>query len=889
MRTNRQGLSRADSILASRERLLQEYPPSPNVKVEEEGGCGVTGFACSIPVGGRHIFEPSKKMHNRGNGKGGGIAAVGFIPDSLGVSQEILESHYMLQVALIDPRDKSVARAVEEKFILPYLNIAKSEMIPTVDDYRDIPGLDAQPPDVMRYFVRVKPDVLRDFTARNGFEHMKPERVEDEFMCQNAFKLNTTFYTTLGDKKAFVMSHGKNMMILKIVGYAELVASYYKLEDFKSHIWIAHQRYPTKGRVWHPGGAHPFSGMHEALVHNGDFANYHSVCEYLKQRKFYPLFHTDTEASVLMLDLLNRVYEYPLEYIIEALAPTTEADFDQLPPDKQKLYRAIQSTHVHGSPDGPWFFIIARNEPYQGYFQLIGITDTAMLRPQVFALQEGEVQIGLVCSEKQAIDATLDSLAREDSRFCPVADRYWNARGGSHTDGGAFVFTIRRENGGMHLTCTDKFGRVQTAPKGQVACNATTLVTAPPHQQQILARLDPLLTDGQAMGLFSVLASSIPSWDYNTLRWVCGELVKAAAAGDEAKTLTIEALTLLNDRRYATGDKKRAWLLWIVRSALREIFAATPGFDQPAGGRYRWIDFKTRHLLRGPVADEQVLIVYAREFEPEGDDCDARLLCQAYFKGWKRFIVYGYRGQRFTGSGFGPNTSDVRIDVYGSSGDYLASGIDGMEIYVHGNAQDQLGQIMKAGKLVVFGDVGQTFMYGAKGGSVYIMGNAAGRPLINAVGRPRVVINGTALDYLAESFMAGDPHAGGGFVVLNGMAFDDMGKVKELPSPYPGSNLFSLASGGAIFARDPHRLLSEDQLNGGRFAEFTDQDWQLILPYLEENERLFGISIEHDLLVVDGKKRSPSEVYRKVHAVALAVLTGVQNKSDLALKMAVDV
>jgi len=70
-------------------------------------------------------------------------------------------------------------------------------------------------------------------------------------------------------------------------------------------------------------------------------------------------------------------------------------------------------------------------------------------------------------------------------------------------------------------------------------------------------------------------------------------------------------------------------------------------------------------------------------------------------------------------------------------GDYLASGIDGMQIYIHDNGQDQLGQIMKNGKLVVYGDVGQTFMYGAKGGEVYIMGNAAGRPLINGVGRPR--------------------------------------------------------------------------------------------------------------------------------------------------------
>ena len=221
-------------------------------------------------------------------------------------------------------------------------------------------------------------------------------------------------------------------------------------------------------------------------------------------------------------------------------------------------------------------------------------------------------------------------------------------------------------------------------------------------------------------------------------------------------------------------------------------------------------------------------------------------------------------------------TGDVRMDLYGSSGDYLASGADGMEIRVHDNAQDQLAQIMKDGTLVIYGDVGQAFLYGGKGGSVFVMGNAAGRPLINAVGRPRVVINGTALDYLAESFMAGDPHAGGGFVILNGIRFDDRGRVTELDTPYPGSNLFSLASGGAIFVRDPHRRLIDEQLNGGEFAELTDADWELILPYLRRNEELFGIAIERDLLAVGGTVRRPSEVYRKVQAVRLAVLSKVQ-------------
>ena len=248
-----------------------------------------------------------------------------------------------------------------------------------------------------------------------------------------------------------------------------------------------------------------------------------------------------------------------------------------------------------------------------------------------------------------------------------------------------------------------------------------------------------------------------------------------------------------------------------------------------------------------------------------------RLMVAAYNLGWKQFIAYGYKGQRFCGGGIGPCSGGVRIDVYDSSGDYLGSGIDGLEMFVHGNAQDQVGQILKSGKIVIYGDVGQTFMYGAKGGEVYVLGNAAGRPLINAVGRPRVVINGTCLDYLAESFMAGDPFKGGGFVIMNGISFDAEGNIVPQATPCPGSNLFSLASGGAIYLRDPMKKVSREQLNGGEFVNLSQKDWNLILPYLEENERLFGVKI-NDLLTVDGVKKDYSEVYRKVQAVKLDVL-----------------
>ena len=212
----------------------------------------------------------------------------------------------------------------------------------------------------------------------------------------------------------------------------------------------------------------------------------------------------------------------------------------------------------------------------------------------------------------------------------------------------------------------------------------------------------------------------------------------------------------------------------------------------------------------------------------------------------------------------------MRLELYGDVGDYAASGLDGAEVHIHGAAQDQVGQIFKDGKLVIHGDVGQTFLYGAKGGTIYVQGSAAGRPLINAVGRPRTVINGTCLDYLAESFMAGDPLAGGGFVILNGVTFDAHGRLVDLQTPYPGSNLFSLASGGAIYLRDPHRKVDKDQLNGSQFAPL-EADWALISPYLEENERLFGIPVS-ELLTINDVERSPADVYRKVEVRPLTAL-----------------
>ena len=158
----------SQQILRSRKELVGLFEPTAHRSAEDaaEGGCGVLGLAANIPVAGRHVLTASTQMHNRGNGKGGGIAMVGLDPAQAGVDPETLRSHYLLQIALLD----SSARAeLEAEFITPNFEIAKKYELLHLDDYRQVDGLDVRPPDVWRYFVRVKPGVLAEFAATHRF------------------------------------------------------------------------------------------------------------------------------------------------------------------------------------------------------------------------------------------------------------------------------------------------------------------------------------------------------------------------------------------------------------------------------------------------------------------------------------------------------------------------------------------------------------------------------------------------------------------------------------------------------------------------------------------------------------------------------------------------
>ncbi|MGH7596618.1 MAG: glutamate synthase-related protein, partial [bacterium] len=132
-----------------------------------------------------------------------------------------------------------------------------------------------------------------------------------------------------------------------------------------AHVWIGHQRFPT---VFSPysGGSHPFYGrINEALIHNGDFANYVAMVRFWDQFGGAPQFRTDTEMAAKAFGILKQM-AYPTPHLIEAIAPTTGLDLarlKKLDPQLAADFEAIQKSQISGSPDGPWFFIIADSIP----------------------------------------------------------------------------------------------------------------------------------------------------------------------------------------------------------------------------------------------------------------------------------------------------------------------------------------------------------------------------------------------------------------------------------------------------------------------------------------------------------------------------------------------
>ena len=456
--------------------------------------------------------------------------------------------------------------------------------------------------------------------------------------------------------------------------------------------------------------------------------------------------------------------------------PDEEMDFDHLPPGK--------TAHLPADPGHPYprlarWALVLHHRPHHAEGEHSFSSSASRIRPcsgpRSSPSRTGDFQVGLICSEKQAIDATLRSLASEDPRFGTVADRYWNARGGSYTDGGAFIFTLSKAGNGLQ---DDLHGQVRsrdTVPVGQKpydfssACGRRSRNGRRCGPKKKAVRADEDVSFGFSWRDLLGLGLRERSAPFRAGRW----LARLGRGREQAESY--ELLTRPLDRRYPTGDKRRRSLLQMTSGSLDRIFRAIPLLQRKEERHHVRIDFPTGKALRRPRRARRCWSRMRPAFPPRGRcarPADLRRI-RARLDGVHLFRPA--RDSAFSGA-VSVRTRRASASIHTVLPATTSPPVStASRCTFTGTRQDQLGQILKAGKLVVYGDVGQTFMYGAKGGEVYVIGNAAGRPLINAAGRPRVVINGTALDFLAESFMAGDPYNGGGFVIVNGLSFDDEG------------------------------------------------------------------------------------------------------------------
>ena len=177
-------------------------------KMQPKAEYGVLGLAANIPICRQYtyfdsFFQPkctTAERQGRRNSHGR------LDPAQAEVDAETLVRITYLQVALLIRRPVPKLNRVFDHAELQHYQILE---LPHLEDYQKVEALDVRPPDVWRYFVRVKPEALAGFAQSSGLSTLEPREIEDEFVYQNSYKLNPKFMPT-GRKRAFVLCHGRN-------------------------------------------------------------------------------------------------------------------------------------------------------------------------------------------------------------------------------------------------------------------------------------------------------------------------------------------------------------------------------------------------------------------------------------------------------------------------------------------------------------------------------------------------------------------------------------------------------------------------------------------------------------------------------------------------------
>jgi glutamate synthase domain-containing protein 3 len=515
----------------------------------------------------------------------------------------------------------------------------------------------------------------------------------------------------------------------------------------------------------------------------------------------------------------------------------------QLPPEIRERFEHIQKVELESAPDGPYQYLCGRIDPYHRVIERLDIIDPSLLRPNVAMLyDDGENFISIICSEKQGSDAGLQELYRLGLMKSTVLPLTFTVNPGMLSR----VFYDEKGRIIGHEVL-DKFGQKIDIPHG----------TFPSPEDQSLSPVfnppSPLSNKG---GLGEFVRDRLPKLNFSEF--------KASVEGVTENLPPVQAvkeLTQIHDHLagWNTEGKDRGALIHIVRNHIDSLLDRMNGRD----GIFRMTLADTAKL-KPPEDTKRVLAVDARGFKPEGVDPLSVLSCfldHAHRMGWRGFIVYRVEGQRGIGMGMGSgDTSDTRVDVYGSPGEYCGAFNMGALVRIHGDSQNFTGMVMHSGTLEIHGDVGKVTGYSAKGGTFNILGNVVDRGWVCAVSDPRgpglqVNIVGTAYEHLCQALM-------GGSVIMLGLYWGNDGILHRMDSPYKGGKILAGASAGEIIFYDPKERLEEAQYKSCLVHPIDQVKWEEIMNRLMSLEKIFGLGFSrenhHLIAPIDGELQTLS-------------------------------
>jgi len=343
----------------------------------EISGCGLSGIISRRRqlVPGEEIIKTIVHQEERGNQLGAGYAGYGIYPQ--------FPDCYALHIMY----DTPFAKEETEDYINSKFH---------VEHYEDIPTR-------RTLAVKERPILFRYFVKPLTIHGEELEVIPDDFVMETVMEINEKI------EGAFVFSSGKNMGAFKGVGGPAEMAEFFRIDEYKAHQWIAHTRFPTNTPGWW-GGAHPFTLLDWAVVHNGEISSYGINRRYLEMFGYKCTLMTDTEVVAYLVDLLVRRHRLPLRMAAYALAAPFWKDIDRMEEGKKELFTVMRMVYGSALLNGPFAVLIAWNGG------MMGLNDRIKLRPLVAAVHGDRVYMA---SEESSIRTV-----------CPEPDRVWAPKAG---------------------------------------------------------------------------------------------------------------------------------------------------------------------------------------------------------------------------------------------------------------------------------------------------------------------------------------------------------------------------------------------------------------------------------------------------------------------------